>query len=162
MDKKERILRLLEENAHYTAKNIADAINMTEAEVSSIIEEFEKQGIILGYKALINWDRTQREYVSAIIEIKVQPIKGEGFTQVARQICEFPEVVSCYLMSGGFDLAVILEGKSMREVAMFVYEKLSVIDGVTSTATHFVLNKYKDKQLIFEAPEKDDRQMMGL
>ncbi len=162
MDKNEKILRLLEENAHFTHKNIADAVGLTEAEVDKIIEDYEQQGVILGYKALINWDKTSREYVSAIIEIKVQPIKGEGFTQVARQICEFPEVVSCYLMSGGFDLAVTLEGKSMKEVAMFVFEKLSVIDGVTGTATHFVLNKYKDKELIFETQEKDDRQMMGL
>ena len=135
---------------------------MTVEEVDKIIENYENEGVILGYKALINWDKTPREYVSAIIEIKVQPIKGEGFTQVARQICAFPEVVSCYLMSGGFDLAVILEGKSMKEVAMFVFEKLSVIDGVTGTATHFVLNKYKDKELIFEAQEKDDRQMVEL
>lgn len=158
MDKHEKILRLLEENSRYTPKNIADAVGMTEAEVKASIEEDERSGVILGYKALINWDKTPRDYVSAIIEIKVQPIKGEGFAQVARQICAFPEVVSLYLMSGGFDLAAILEGKSMREVAMFVYEKLSVIDGVTGTATHFVLNKYKDKQLVFESPEKDDRQ----
>ena len=162
MDKNEKILRLLEENAHFTHKNIADAVGLTEAEVDKIIEDYEEQGVILGYKALINWDKTSREYVSAIIEIKVQPIKGEGFTQVARQICAFPEVVSCYLMSGGFDLAVTLEGKSMKEVAMFVFEKLSVIEGVTGTATHFVLNKYKDKELIFETQEKDDRQMMEL
>ena len=135
---------------------------MTVEEVDKIIEDYENEGVILGYKALINWDKTPIEYVSAIIEIKVQPIKGEGFTQVARQICAFPEVVSCYLMSGGFDLAVILEGKSMKEVAMFFFEKLSVIDGVTGTATHFVLNKYKDKELIFEAQEKDDRQMVEL
>lgn len=162
MKKNEKILKYLEQNAHFTAKNIADALNMDVAEVEKIIEAYEQDGTILAYKALINWDKTPRDYVSAIIEIKVQPQKGEGFDAVAKQICAFPEVVSLYLMSGGFDLAVTIEGKSMREVALFVVEKLAVIDGVTGTATHFVLNKYKDKDVIFDKTEKDEREKLDI
>jgi len=156
---KERVLRFLESDCRYTAKNIADALNTTEEAVAAVIASCIDDGTILGYKALINWDKTDRDYVSAMIEIKVQPEKGEGFDSVARRICAFEEVVSVFLMSGGFDLAVMIEGKSMREVALFVVEKLAVIDGVTGTATHFVLNKYKDKGIIFDEREKDTRVM---
>ena len=156
---REKVLRFLENDCRFTAKNIADALDVTEQEVADVIASCIDDGTILGYKALINWDKTERDYVSAMIEIKVQPEKGEGFDSVARKICAFDEVVSVFLMSGGFDLAVMLEGKSMREVALFVVEKLAVIDGVTGTATHFVLNKYKDKGIIFGEREKDTRVM---
>ncbi len=156
---KEKVLRFLEDDCRFSAKNISDALGITEQQVADIIAECIDDGTILAYKALINWDKTEREYVSAMIEIKVQPEKGEGFDTVARHICAFEEVVSVFLMSGGFDLAVMLEGKSMREVALFVVEKLAVIDGVTGTATHFVLNKYKDKGVIFGEREKDTRVM---
>ncbi len=159
MEIKEKVLRFLETDCRYTAKNIADAIDVTEQQIADVIAACIDDGTILGYKALINWDKTDRDYVSAMIEIKVQPEKGEGFDSVARKICSFEEVVSVCLMSGGFDLMVMLEGKSMREVALFVVEKLAVIDGVTGTATHFVLNKYKDKGIIFDAKEKDTRVM---
>ena len=158
-DIKQKVLRFLEEDCRYTSKNIADALNVSEDEVAKIIASCIDDGTILAYKALVNWDKTDREYVSAIIEIKVQPEKGEGFDSVARQICAFEEVSSVYLMSGGFDLAAVIEGSSMREVALFVVEKLAVIDGVTGTATHFVLNRYKDKGVIFAGGEADDRQM---
>ena len=147
MNIKEKVLRFLETDCRYSAKNIADAIDVTEQEVADVIASCIDDGTILGY-------------VSAMIEIKVQPEKGEGFDSVARKICAFEEVVSVFLMSGGFDLTVMLEGKSMREVALFVVEKLAVIDGVTGTATHFVLNKYKDKGIIFDEKEKDTRVMM--
>lgn len=156
---KEKVLRFLEDDCRFSAKNISDALGINEQQVADIIAECIDDGTILAYKALINWDKTEREYVSAMIEIKVQPEKGEGFDTVARHICAFEEVVSVFLMSGGFDLAVMLEGKSMREVALFVVEKLAVIDGVTGTATHFVLNKYKDKGVIFGEREKDTRVM---
>ena len=157
MEHKERILKYLEENAKYTPKNIADALGISEQEVTDVIRECEADGTILGYKTMINWDKTEREYVSALIEIKVLPVKGEGFDSVAEYICSFPEVVSVSLMSGGFDLAVLIEGKTMKEVAYFVAQKLAPIEDVISTATHFVLRKYKDKGIVYGAPEKDER-----
>ena len=161
MEHKERILKYLEENAKYTPKNIADALGISEQEVTDVIRECEADGTILGYKTMINWDKTEREYVSALIEIKVLPVKGEGFDSVAEYICSFPEVVSVSLMSGGFDLAVTLEGKTMKDVARFVFDKLAVIDGVTSTATHFVLKKYKEHGLSLVTEERgDERQLI--
>lgn len=162
MEHKERILKYLEENAKYTPKNIADALGISEQEVTDVIRECEADGTILGYKTMINWDKTEREYVSALIEIKVLPVKGEGFDSVAEYICSFPEVVSVSLMSGGFDLAVTLEGKTMKDVARFVFDKLAVIDGVTSTATHFVLNKYKDKNVVIDRAGEDDDRVLVL
>lgn len=160
MELKEKVLKYLEEDAHLSAKNVADAIGAKEADVAEIIAACEADGTILGYKTLINWDKTDREYVSALIEIKVQPVKGEGFDSVAEYICSFPEVVSVQLMSGGFDLAVVIEGKTMKDVARFVFDKLAVIDGVTATSTHFVLNKYKDKNTVFSAADEDGRVLM--
>lgn len=162
MDNKEKVLRYLEQNAKYTAKNIADAINAEESEVAAIIKECEADKTILGYKAIIDWDKSDRELVAAIIEIKVLPQKGEGFDSVAKKICAFPEVVSLFLMSGGFDLAATIEGKTMKEVARFVFDKLAVIDGVTATATHFVLNKYKDEGMVFDAAEEDLRLLLDI
>ena len=162
MDNKERVLRYLELNSKYTARNIADAMSIDESEVRAIIEECEKDGTILGYKGLINWDKTSREFVSAFIEIKVQPQKGEGFDAVAEKICAFDEVVSVHLMSGGFDLAVTIEGRTMKDVAKFVFDKLAIIDGVTATSTHFVLNKYKDKNVIFDTTEEDTRELLEI
>ncbi len=162
MDIKQQVLHLLEENSRYTAKNIAAAIGTEEKTVADIIAACEADGTLMGYKALVDWSRTDREYVSAMIEINVRPTKGEGFDSVAQTICAFDEVSSVYLMSGGFDLMVMMEGRSMRDIALFVFEKLAVIDGVSGTATHFVLNKYKDKGIICGEPEKDDRQMFDV
>ena len=113
--------------------------------------------MILGYKTIIDWDKTDREYVSALIEVKITPQRDRGFDRVAEQIYSYPEVQSLYLMSGGFDLAVLIEGKTMKEVAFFVAQKLAPIDGVLSTATHFVLRKYKDKGVIYGAEICDER-----
>lgn len=159
MNVKERVLLFLEENSRYTPADIAAALNVEQAEVEAVIEACQADGTLMGYKALVDWAKTDREYVSAIIEINVHPVKGEGFDSVARTICSFDEVSSVYLMSGGFDLAVMMEGKSMRDIALFVFEKLAVIDGVSGTATHFVLNKYKDKGIVCGTPEKDERPM---
>jgi len=158
MSVKEDVLKYLENDAHLNAKNIAHALKIDERAVQNVIDEAEKDGTLLAYKAIVNWDKTEREFVSAIIEIKVLPMREEGFDAVARQICMYPEVVSLYLMSGGFDLAVVVESKTLRDVAFFVSDKLAVIDGVTSTATHFVLNKYKDKNVIFKNTEEDNRE----
>ena len=155
---KERILTIIEKNSRINLKELAIMLGTEEIEVANALQEMETDGIICGYHTMINWDKTEREYVSALIEIKVLPVKGEGFDSVAEYICSFPEVVSVSLMSGGFDLAVTLEGKTMKDVARFVFDKLAVIDGVTSTATHFVLNKYKDKNVVIgRAGEDDDR-----
>ena len=155
MDRK--ILEMLEADGRLTAKQIALMLDKEEGEIRDMIEKFEKEGIILGYKAIVDWDKTDREYVDALIEIKVIPQRDRGFDEIAAKICRYPEVKSVYLMSGGFDLAVMLEGRTMREVALFVAEKLSLLDSVTSTATHFVLRRYKDKGVIYKAQPKDER-----
>jgi DNA-binding Lrp family transcriptional regulator len=127
-------------------------------EIKDAIKKYEKDGVILGYKTLIDWDKTEREYVSAIIEVKVLPQRDRGFDKIAEKIYNYPEVQSLYLMSsGGFDLALIIEGKTMREVAYFVAQKLAPIESVTATATHFVLRKYKDKGVEYRVPDADIR-----
>lgn len=157
MTKKEKILQYLEQNARLTAKNIADALDLEESEVAATVREAESDGTICGYHALVNWDRTERGLTAALIEIKVHIRHGEGFESVARQIGAFPEVRDLYLMSGAYDLMVLVDGKSLRDVARFVGEKLAVIDGVTGTATHFILTKYKDKGVLMGLPDDDPR-----
>ncbi len=152
------ILELLERDSRYTPDQIAKMLGRPVADIKTAIAEMEANGTILGYKTLIDWDKTEREYVSAIIEIKVTPQKERGFDRIAERIYNYPEVQSVYLLSGSYDLAVMIEGKTMREVAFFVSGKLAPIDGVLSTATHFVLHKYKDRGVIFEAPSRDDRE----
>lgn len=154
----EEILEIIEKNSKYTVEEIAKMVGKSEEEVSKIIKDYEKDNVILGYPALVNWEKTSKESVLALIEVKVTPQRGEGFDKVAERIYKFPEVKSCYLMSGGFDLTVIIEGKTMKEVALFVAEKLSVQESVLSTSTHFVLKKYKDKGFTFEEKQRDDRE----
>ena len=155
----EEILEIIEKNSKYTNAEIAKMVGKSEEEVDRIIKDYEKESVVLGYPALINWEKTSRESVLALIEVKVTPQRGEGFDKVAERIYKFPEVKACYLMSsGGFDLTVIIEGKSMKEVALFVAEKLSIQERVLSTSTHFVLKKYKDKGIIFEEKPRDDRE----
>lgn len=156
------ILEILEKNSNTDVENIAVMLGKSVAEVQAEIKKLEDDGIIVGYKALINWDKTDNENVTALIEVKVTPQRGEGFDKVAERIYRYPQVKACYLMSGGFDLTVLIEGKSMKEVALFVAEKLAPIENVLSTATHFVLRKYKDKGIIFEEKEKDDREAVRL
>ena len=141
---REEILRLLEKNSRIDIKEIAILVGKTEAEVANEIAQMEKEGIIRGYYTLINWDNTNDERVSALIEVKVTPQRGIGFDKIAERISKFDEVKSVYLMSGGFDFTVILEEKTMKEIAQFVTSKLSTLDEVLNTATHFVLKKYKD------------------
>lgn len=154
----EEILEILEKNSRVTDDEIAVMTGKTVEEVREAIKKYEEQNVIVGYSALVNWESTNRETVTALIEVKVTPQRGEGFDKVAERIYRFPEVKACYLMSGGFDLTVIIEGKTMKEVALFVAEKLAVQEYVLSTATHFVLKKYKDKGTIFEEKPKDDRE----
>lgn len=154
----EEILEILEKNSKYNEEEIAVMTGKTVHEVSEAIKKYEKDNVIVGYTALINWDQTSKDSVIALIEVKVTPQRGEGFDKVAERIYRFPEVKSCYLMSGGFDLTVIVEGKTIKEVALFVSEKLATQEGVLSTATHFILKKYKDKGVIFEEKIRDDRE----
>jgi DNA-binding Lrp family transcriptional regulator len=145
----ERILEILEQNARATAADIAKMIGSTPAIVEKEIRSFEKKGVIVKYKAVINKDLVEGdEIVRALIEVKVAPQKDLGFDAVAEKIYRFPEVTSCYLLSGGHDLHLIVEGKTLREVANFVSQKLAPLDNVRSTATHFLLKKYKDDGVI--------------
>ena len=154
----EKILKLLEDDATLTPEQIALMLSKEVGEIKDAIKKYEKDGVILGYKTLVDWDKTDREYVSAIIEVKVLPQRDRGFDKIAEKIYNYPEVQSLYLMSsGGFDLALIIEGKTMREVAYFVAQKLAPIESVTATATHFVLRKYKDKGVIYGGIEEDLR-----
>ena len=151
------ILQALEDHANLTPAQLAAMCGKETGDVKKLIETYEENGVILGYKTIIDWDKTDREYVSALIEVKITPQRDRGFDRVAEQIYSYPEVQSLYLMSGGFDLAVLIEGKTMKEVAYFVAQKLAPIEDVISTAAHFVLRKYKDKGIVYGAPEKDER-----
>lgn len=151
------ILRMLQDDARLTPEQIAIMTQKDAGDVRRAIEEYEKTGVIVGYQALIDWDKTDREFVSAVIELKITPQKDRGFDRVAEKIYNYPEVQSLFLMSGAYDLQVILEGKTLKEVAHFVAAKLSTIEAVTGTATHFVLRKYKDHGVIYKSPEIDER-----
>ena len=153
----DNFLKILEDNANLTPEQLAVMCNKEVGDVKKFIEEKEKEGVILGYKTMIDWDKTDREYVTALIEVKITPQRDRGFDRVAEVIYNYPEVQSLYLMSGGYDLCVLIEGKTMREVAYFVAQKLATIDDVISTATHFVLRKYKDKGVTYGVVEIDER-----
>lgn len=154
----EEILEILEKNSRYTDEQIAVMTGKTVQEVRDAIRNYEEENIIAGYTTLVNWENTGSETVTALIEVKITPQRGEGFDKVAERIYKFSEVKACYLMSGGFDLTVIIEGKTMKEVSLFVSEKLAVQEYVLSTATHFVLKKYKDHGTIFKEKKIDDRE----
>lgn len=156
------ILDILEQNAKLTVAEAAAMAGLTEKEAADAIAAYEANRVILGYKALINWDRTDRDFVTAVIDVKLVPQRDKGFDSISERIYKYPQVKACWLMSGSYDLSVMIEGKNLKEVAMFVSEKLAVIDGVLSTSTHFVLKKYKDSNIIFEGIEKDDREAIVL
>ncbi|NSW90913.1 MAG: Lrp/AsnC family transcriptional regulator [Firmicutes bacterium] len=167
MDKKDidftqEILEILENNSKYTEEQIAVMLNRSVDEVREAIKALEEKNIIAGYKTVVNWEKIPKEAVTALIEVKVTPQRGEGFDKVAERIYRYPEVKACYLMSGGFDLTVIIEGKTLKEVAFFVAEKLAPLDSVLSTSTHFVLKKYKENGTIFESKEEDNREVVIL
>ena len=153
----EEILKVLEEDGRLTEEQVALMCDKEIGDIKKIIEEYERDGVILGYQAIIDWDKTDREYVSALIEVKITPKRDRGFDQVAERIYKYPEVKSLYLMSGSFDLALIIEGRTMKEVAYFVARKLAPLEDVMSTATHFVLRKYKDKGIVYGPAVTDER-----
>lgn len=154
----DKLLKMLEEDATLTPEQLATALSKEVGEVKELLYRYERDGVILGKKTIIDWDKTDSETVNAIIEVKVTPQRDRGFDRIAERIYNYPEVKSLYLMSsGGFDFTLLIEGKTMREVATFVTQKLAPIDSVTATATHFVLRKYKDKGVIYGANEIDER-----
>jgi DNA-binding Lrp family transcriptional regulator len=154
------ILKLLESNGKLTAYQIAAMLGYNENDVKERIARFEAENIILGYNAIIDWTKTDYELVTALIEVKIAPQRGDGFDRIAERIYQYDEVESLYLMSGAFDLAVFISGRSMREISHFVFGRLALIEGVTSTATHFILKKYKDKFRTFEKmPEQEERML---
>ncbi|MBQ4151122.1 MAG: Lrp/AsnC family transcriptional regulator [Clostridia bacterium] len=155
MDKK--ILEILEGDGRLSSKQIAMMLSKEEGDIKKIVDEYENSGVILGYKAIVDWDKTDREYATALIELKVTPQYNRGFDAIAERIYNYPEVQSVYLMSGSYDLCVILEGKTIREVALFVAQRLAPLEAVQSTATHFVLRKYKDKGVIYGPANFDER-----
>jgi DNA-binding Lrp family transcriptional regulator len=146
----EEILRLLSTNARLTAAQIAEQIGRPEAEVAQTIATLEQQGVIRGYKTVVDWEKAGIELVYGFIEVRVTPQRGLGFDAVAARVMEFPEVHSLYLMSGTYDLMVVVQGRTMKEVALFVAEKLAPLEAVLSTATHFVLKRYKVDGDVFE------------
>ena len=153
---REKILAIIEKNSRIDLKDLAALLGESEAAVAKM----EKENIICGYHTMINWDNTGDEKVIALIEVKVTPQRGMGFDKIAERIYQYSEVTSVYLMSGAFDFTVIIEGKTMREVAQFVSEKLSPMDSVLSTATHFVLKKYKDHGTVMCGKAEDERMMI--
>ncbi len=155
-----KLLQLLEDDCTLTHAQLASMTGMTEAEVAAAIAQYEADRIILGYKAIVDWDRTERESVTALIEVNVTPQRGEGFDRVAERIYQYDEVESVYLMSGSFDLTVIISGRTLKEVALFVGEKLAPLEDVTGTATHFILKKYKEKRLIFQKQEEQEERFV--
>jgi len=157
---REKILTAIDNNSKLAAADLAVMLGTTEEEITSTIKQMEEEAIICGYPTLINWDKVQCERVTALIEVKVTPQRGLGFDKIAERIYQFSEVQSVYLMSGGFDLTVIIEGKTMREVATFVSGKLAPMDAVLSTATHFVLKKYKEHGLPLVQLQKDERMLI--
>jgi DNA-binding Lrp family transcriptional regulator len=151
------LLKLLREDASIKPAQLAKMLNLTEAEVVSKIKDYENGQVILGYRALLNDEKVGGEYVRAVIEVKITPERGGGFDRLAERIAKYSEVRSCYLMSGGYDLQVVVEGANLREVASFVTEKLSTIHGVVSTATHFMLKTYKDRGMMMSGKEHPER-----
>jgi len=152
-----QILKIMERDARKTPAEIAVMIGKTEEEVGQTIAQMEKSGVICGYKTVVNWEKTSRERVFAFIDVRVTPSRGVGFDDVAKRIYNYPEVHSVYLVSGDYDLRVVVEGKTMRNVAFFVAERLSTLEGVLSTRSNFLLKKYKEDSVVFEEPSEDTR-----
>ena len=156
------ILKMLENNSRIDLHDLAIMMGTDETRVYQEIEKMEQEGVICGYPTLINWDKTGEEKVTALIEVRVTPQRGQGFEKLAERITNYPEVRAVYLMSGAFDFAVFLEGKTLKDVAMFVTSKLSTLDAITGTSTHFVLKKYKDYVIIMMDRPKSSRMKVTL
>ena len=159
---REKILSIIEKNSRIDLKELAIILGVEEEAILNEMAALEAEGIICGYHTMIDWEKIDVQKVMALIEVKVTPQRGRGFEQIAERIYQFPEVTSTYLMSGGYDFMVTIEGKTLKEVSMFVTEKLSTIEDVSGTATHFILKKYKDHGTVMQKKKKDEREAMIL
>jgi len=157
---RDELLSIIEKNSKIGLNELAILLGKDEASVLSEIEKLEREGIICGYHTLIDWDKTSIEKVTALIEVRVTPQRGQGFDSIAERIYNYPEVKATYLISGGYDLLVILEEKSLREISNFVSDKLSTLDSVLSTATHFILRRYKDYGSVLAKKHEDEREII--
>ncbi len=157
---REKILTFIEKNSRIDLKELAIVLGVDEAAVMNELEKMEEERIICGYHTLIDWDKVGIEKVTALIEVRVTPQRGMGFDKVAERIYNYPEVNSVYLISGGFDFMVTIEGKTLREVSQFVSDKLSPLDSILSTKTNFILKKYKDHGTVIAEQPKDERIQM--
>lgn len=153
---REELLTIIEKNSRIGLKDLAAMLGEKEIDVANEIAKLEKEGIICGYHTLINWEKTSLEKVDALIEVKVTPQRGQGFDKIAERLYKYPEVKSVYLISGGFDLLITLEEKSLKEISNFVSDKLSTLDRVLSTSTHFILKKYKDHGTILNKSNEEE------
>ena len=158
---REKLLSIIEKNSRIDLKDLALRLNCTEIDVVNELQKLEEERVICGYHTLVNWEKTSIEKVTALIEVKVTPQRGQGFDRIAARIYNYPEVRDVYLISGGFDLLVTLEEKSLKEIAAFVSEKLSTLDSILSTGTHFILKKYKDHGTIIDEHVKDEREVVS-
>lgn len=158
---RKELLKLIEKNSKIATTDLSKMLEVSEAEVLNELAELEKEHIICGYLTLIDWDKTNAEKVIGLIEVKVTPQRGQGFDRIAERIYNYPEVSSVYLISGAYDLLVTLEGNSLKDIAEFVSDKLSTLDTVLSTATHFILKKYKDHGIIFDSKHEDEREAIS-
>ncbi|MCR4961440.1 MAG: Lrp/AsnC family transcriptional regulator [Lachnospiraceae bacterium] len=154
----EQILSIIEKNSRIDLRELSILLGMEEIDVANEIKKMEEEGIIAGYHTLVNWEKTSIEKVNALLEVRVTPQRGRGFDCVAERIYKYPEVTAVYLISGGFDLLVSLEGKTLKEVSTFVSEKLSTLEDILSISTHFVLKKYKEHGSILEKKYEDERE----
>ena len=159
---RKKILSYLEKNSRIDTRELAIILGEEESAVTEEIKKMEEEKVICGYHTMIDWDKTDTDYVTALIEVRVTPQRGQGFDSIAERIYKYPEVRAVYLISGGYDLMVILEGKSLKAVSQFVSDKLSTMDPVLSTATHFILKKYTDHGTIFDKKTKDERMLVTL
>jgi DNA-binding Lrp family transcriptional regulator len=151
------LLKLLRENAAITPAQLSKMLDLPEAEVAAKVKGYEKDQIILGYRTILNEEKLGVDLVRAVIEVKITPERGGGFDRLAERIAKYAEVNSCYLMSGGYDLLVVVEGKTLREVATFVSQKLATIQGVLSTSTHFMLKPYKEQGVLMAREQNEER-----
>jgi DNA-binding Lrp family transcriptional regulator len=156
------LLRLIEHNARLTQPELAVMLGTTEEAIAAELEKLHNDDIILGYTTVVNWEKTKRESVTALIEVRLTPQRDQGFDKIAQHMYRYPQVTSCYLMSGGFDLMLIIEDSTLREVASFISNKVAPIEGVVSTATHFILKKYKSNGVVFEDKPVDRREAVIL
>lgn len=157
---REELLAIIEKNSRIDLKELAILLGVQEVQVANELAAMEAEGIICGYHTLIDWEKTSKDKVTALIEVRVTPQRGQGFDNIAERIYQYPEVQSVYLISGSYDLMVILEGKTLREVSAFVSDKLSTLDSVLSAATHFILKKYKDHGTVLSKKKEDEREMI--